>query len=45
MPLQSLVEVHSPAGVRRVLEPELLREESLFPELALPLGYIFDGKE
>lgn len=44
-PSLRLVEVHSSAGVRRVLEPELLREESLFPELALPLGYIFDGKE
>lgn len=44
-PSLRLVEVHSPAGVRRVLEPELLREGSLFPEFALSLGYVFDGKE
>jgi Uma2 family endonuclease len=42
-PTLRLIEVHSPAGVRSVEEPELLKDESLFPEFSLSLRYVFDG--
>lgn len=40
-----LVEVHSAAGLRLVREPEALREDTLFPGLALSLRYILDGEQ
>lgn len=39
-----VVEVHSFAGVRNVREPEVLKEETLFPGWSLSLTYVFDGK-
>jgi len=43
-PSMRLVEVHSGAGVRRVREPEELKEQTLLPGFALSLRYVFDGK-
>lgn len=42
-PTLRLIEVHSHAGVRNIGEPELLKDESLFPGFSLSLRYIFDG--
>jgi len=43
-PALRLVEVHTTAGVGRVREPELLREQELLPGFSLSLQYIFDGQ-
>ncbi len=40
-----LVEIHSASGVRRVQEPEPLKEDTLFPGFSLSLRYVFDGEE
>lgn len=39
-----MVEVHSAAGVRKIREPEQLKEDTLLPGFALSLTYIFDGE-
>jgi Uma2 family endonuclease len=39
-----LVEIHSTAGVRNVRQPEVLRDDNLFPGWLLSLTYVFDGK-
>ena len=41
-PSLRMVEVHSKDGVRQVREPEVLREDTLFPGLALSLSYLFE---
>jgi Uma2 family endonuclease len=38
------VEIHSATGVRRVREPEELREQTLLPGFTLSVRYVFDGK-
>jgi Uma2 family endonuclease len=43
-PAIRMVEIHSAAGVRKVREPEPLKEESLLPGFSLSLQYVFDGK-
>ncbi|HEX7285828.1 MAG TPA: Uma2 family endonuclease [Candidatus Angelobacter sp.] len=44
-PSLRLVEIHSASGVHRVVEPQVLRAEELFPGWSRSLTYIFDGKE
>jgi Uma2 family endonuclease len=44
-PKLRMIDVHSTAGSRHVREPELLKDENLFPGLSLFLRYIFDGEE
>jgi Uma2 family endonuclease len=39
-----LVEIHSAGGVRNMRQPEVLRDDNLFPGWMLSLTYVFDGK-
>jgi Uma2 family endonuclease len=43
-PSLRLVEIHSSSGVRRVQEPEPLKEDTLLPGFVLSLRYVFDGE-
>jgi Uma2 family endonuclease len=43
-PSLRLVEVHSKDGVRRVQEPDELKDEKVLPGCSLQLAYIFDGR-
>jgi Uma2 family endonuclease len=42
-PTLRLIEIHSATGLRKVEEPEELRDEVLFPGLSMSLSYLFDG--
>lgn len=42
-PLLRQIEIHTSADVRKIQEPELLSDNTLFPRFSLPLRYVFDG--
>ena len=42
-PSLRMIEVHSEGEVRRVQEPEDLKDENLLPGFSLSLSYVFDG--
>lgn len=40
-----LAEVHTQSGMRRVQEPQTLKDEALLPGFSLSLRYVLDGEE
>lgn len=44
-PALRLVDIHSASGVRRLQEPEPLKEDTLLSGFSLSLKYVFDGEE
>jgi Uma2 family endonuclease len=44
-PSLRIVEIHTASGVRRLREPEPLKEEGLLPGFSLSLKYVLDGQE